>query len=353
MKTIIDWIRETQQQGATAFRLSPGQVPACRIGKEWQACGNSAWVDSEIRSQVQAYLDAGQKKSLESEGFAAGTLKGGSTPIQFQVVEQSEGWVAGFAWQQEARRTLDEWNLPTLFLEKAQRQSGLFLISGPHRSGRSTLLRQLANRLASQGQTLFFVSENPEFSSHTGVMDITTSAFLKTSDKAILTSLYFIDSDQPQVQAQAVRLAATGGRVFLTATASSIPNAMSQVVLHAVTYLTEQGAPSATAERLVWGNLADCLVAALGVRLLAGLESSLQPAFELLAASDEVQMRLREGSVFGLVEIMSKGGDKSGMRTLNQAILQLLMKRRIELRVGFEESPNALELDQLLKKIGV
>jgi twitching motility protein PilT len=54
-----------------------------------------------------------------------------------------------------------------------------------------------------------------------------------------------------------------------------------------------------------------------------------------------------------LPEEMKSNADKTGMRTLNQALFQLLLKRKVELKVAFENSSDPQELDQLLRKVGI
>jgi twitching motility protein PilT len=50
---------------------------------------------------------------------------------------------------------------------------------------------------------------------------------------------------------------------------------------------------------------------------------------------------------------MNDKTEKLGMRTMNQSLFQLLMKRKIELKTAFEFSPAPEDLDLILKKVGV
>jgi twitching motility protein PilT len=83
------------------------------------------------------------------------------------------------------------------------------------------------------------------------------------------------------------------------------------------------------------------------------IETPLVPALELLLVTQKLRAPLREGRWTILQEEMRATGDKTGMRTLNQSLLQLLLRRRIEMRAAFAESSDPDEFDQLLKKVGI
>jgi hypothetical protein len=44
---------------------------------------------------------------------------------------------------------------------------------------------------------------------------------------------------------------------------------------------------------------------------------------------------------------------RAGMVTMNQSLMSLLLKRKIDMKIGFEASPDPEELDQMLRKAGV
>jgi twitching motility protein PilT len=76
-------------------------------------------------------------------------------------------------------------------------------------------------------------------------------------------------------------------------------------------------------------------------------------AFEVLLFSPAVRNLVREGKFHQIYSMMQLGQEKSGMRTMNQSLLTLLMRRKIDLPGAFEISPDPEELDELLKKAGL
>jgi len=97
----------------------------------------------------------------------------------------------------------------------------------------------------------------------------------------------------------------------------------------------------------------DSLQMGIGTRLIPGLESHMVPAVELLLVTQSLRAPLREGRWAVIEEEMKNSGEKTGMRTLNQSLLQLLLRRKIEMRSAFQESQNPDEFDLLLKKVGI
>jgi twitching motility protein PilT len=51
--------------------------------------------------------------------------------------------------------------------------------------------------------------------------------------------------------------------------------------------------------------------------------------------------------------MMQVGQDKSGMITINQSLVQLLLKRKISLETAFETSASADQLEKMMKHAGL
>ena len=62
---------------------------------------------------------------------------------------------------------------------------------------------------------------------------------------------------------------------------------------------------------------------------------------------------IRENKLHQVYGMMQVGQDKSGMQTMNQCLFNLVIKRRIDVRQAFINSPAPDELDKMLKEAGV
>ena len=76
-------------------------------------------------------------------------------------------------------------------------------------------------------------------------------------------------------------------------------------------------------------------------------------AHELVLASSEVKRCLWQGQLSEFEELMKNSGENSGIVTMNQSLLQLIIRRRIEIKTAFEICRDPIDLDHLLKKVGV
>lgn len=340
MKSIAHLVEDGQNQKAWALRLRADRACEYRIGYQWVK--GPKFSASSVHEMCLSILNDRQKDQLLERGLVEGWMEAHPSPVSYQIHLGDRGASGRFHWHLEGDRNLGDWSIPPFLLEKWSRQSGLTVIYGPIFSGKSTLLRLLARQWVSGNHDVVFFSDVNEFPTVPELSVVPSESLLFCDSGYGLGSTLFVDSRNPLVIARALRLASNGCHVFVSVSGKSVSAALLRLQ-----------AASEDPEKLFWPLLADTFLAAVGTRLIPGLESSLVSIFELLTDTQQVTEEIRKGSVFGLVEIMGQGGDTSGMRTLNQAILQLLIKRKIELRVGFDESPHPQELDQLLRKVGV
>jgi twitching motility protein PilT len=66
-----------------------------------------------------------------------------------------------------------------------------------------------------------------------------------------------------------------------------------------------------------------------------------------------VRHLIREDKLHQVYGMMQIGQDKTGMVTLNQSLLKLVLKRKIDVRQAFYNSADPEELDKMLKAAGV
>ena len=218
------------------------------------------------------------------------------------------------------------WDLPALYLEVLARTEGLHFIVGPKLSGKTTALKQI----------LFHIATNKKIVSIKDSSSWEPQINLSQADIIVMdhTNLHLFD--------RALEFAEMGYKVIVT-----LPFMNMQMGLER--YLDLCGGNREIQQR----RLSHVLKSCLGLRLMPGIESSIQGAFELMMATEGIRENLKAGNMNEIQNIVQSSGDRTGMRSMNQALLQLLIKRKIEWKVGFEMSPEPEALDGLLKKIGI
>ena len=88
-------------------------------------------------------------------------------------------------------------------------------------------------------------------------------------------------------------------------------------------------------------------------RLLPGKKGGMALAMEILVLNSSIRNLVRENKLHQVYGMMQVGQDKSGMATLNQSLVQLVLKRKIEVRTAFTYTSDPEELDKMLKVAGV
>jgi twitching motility protein PilT len=249
----------------------------------------------------------------------------------------------------QRQTTANMWGFPQVLSEVLSKVEGLHLINGPRRSGKSAaaneLLQSLGANVMNRRKKVIAVytdNEAQTYQSKDNVVSVFPSSQLARSGVLRAADLVVIDTDRLDFCEMALRLAENGRSVLMTTAFWHLGMGIERFV-----DLCEGDA--ATKLR----RFSRVFQSGLGLRLMPGIETSLQGAYELLLGTQEIKETLRLGQMETLPAEMKNNADKTGMRTLNQALFQLLLKRKIELKVAFENSSDPQELDQLLRKVGI
>ncbi len=148
--------------------------------------------------------------------------------------------------------------------------------------------------------------------------------------------------DHESIEA-ALTVAETGHLVFATLHTNSAISTITRLV----------GVFPPEQQERIRVQLSFVLNAVISQRLLPSSQGGMVPAIELLILNPNIRNLIRENKLHQIYGMMQVGQDKTGMITLNQSLLKLVMKRRIDLATAFTASNDPEELDKLLKQAGV
>ncbi len=312
-----------------------------RIGKDLMSVGQASQSGQETRQILGQILTEDEKRLLYENLKIAGTKTIGDISFKFDFQIDFEGVNGSLTLQNDMSKA---WNLPPMVLESVCRAQGLSLIVGPRRSGKSTVIANLL--AAAQGRkkvvAVYTDDETQNLVSEGNVLLQFPIDQLKKNGALKSADIIVIDTEQTAFCETALSLAEEGRSVVLT-----LPFWDLRMGLQRMLDLI-QGSEASRARRL-----AATLQMALGLKLVAGLEASLQSVFEVVFVESEIQEALKAQALDQIAKIVKANAEKTGMRSLNHSLFQLLMKRKIELKTAFEASPEPEELDSLLKKVGI
>lgn len=338
---IQNFLQTAFEKKAQEILLNPSQPVRMRVGKDLVALAPQQVSASETRQLVHQILNEEEKRALFADLSIQGVRSLGELSFRFNFQIDFEG-VSGSLELQNSQSA--DWALPGLVADAWARAQGLNLLVGPRRSGKTTAIQGVLKAMKGKKKVIaiYSESENTEFSSEGNVISQFSIAQLEKNGVLRSADVVVIDSSDTRFCETALRLSEEGRSVVLTLSYWNL-----QMGLARFLDLCEGN------DRTQARRLASVLQTAVGVRLVPGTETPLVGAFELMMGTPETQKALAQKDFMTVDKLMQTTGEKTGMRTMNQALFQLLMKRKIDMRAAFESSPEPQELDQLLKKVGI
>ena len=247
-----------------------------------------------------------------------------------------------------------EIGLPKSLAQLTNCRNGLVLVTGPTGSGKSTTIAALLNKINEEKTGHIVTLEDPIEFLHPHRNCIVNQREIGSDSDDFATALRHLLRQDPDYVAigelrdadsvdAALQVADTGHLVF----ASLHTNSATQTVTRLIDMFPSQH------QNRIRSQLSQVLQGIVSQQLLPGTEGGRVAAFELLLFPASVRNLIREDKFHQLYSAMQMGQEKTGMRTMNQSILSLLMKRKVDLKTAFEASDDPEELDQLLKKAGI
>lgn len=104
---------------------------------------------------------------------------------------------------------------------------------------------------------------------------------------------------------------------------------------------------------LLWRFAEQLIVASGQVRLPSlGSEDNVD-AYEILLMTPVLRQALAEEDMEVFDASLRKTEEGLGILSLNQSLLQLLLRRNIDIKAAFEATRDPVHLDQILKKVGI
>lgn len=341
MTPIQNCLKLATERKAQEILLHSHQPVRFRIGKDLVDLSAPQMSPQEVRQLLSQILTEEERKALYEQFKIQGVKTIGSVSFKFDFQIDFEGVNGSLTLQNP---TAQLWNFPAIVSESTVKAQGLNLIVGPRRSGKTAAIHHILSSVQGRKKVIAFYTdvETQGLPAQGNILSQFSASQLKQNGVFKSADVVVIDTTSLDLCEQAVRLAEEGRSVVLT-----LPFWNVGMGLHRMMDLMEGSLDSRVR------RLSSTLQMGLGLRVLPGIETPLQGAFELLLVDPEIQEALREMDFTRISELMGTSAERTGMRSLNQTLFQLLMKRKIELKAAFEASPAPEELDSLLKKVGI
>jgi twitching motility protein PilT len=355
MISLRQLLKSVLEQKATDLHIVAGSPPVLRINGQMTRIKYDALDAEDTKKICYSILTDEQKAKFEETkelDFSFGIQK--STRFRVNLFLQ-RGAISGafrrIPYEIPAHTDL---GLPRVVGEFTRKSNGLILVTGPTGSGKSTTIASLIDKYNSENYGHIITIEDPIEYIHSHKRSVVNQRELGPDTWSFGGALKYVLRQDPDVVLigemrdletieSALRIAETGHLVFATLHT----NSAAQTINRIVTVF-----PSDQQER-IRQNLSFVLQGIMSQQLLPGIKGSLQLASEVLIPTPGVRNLIRENKIHQIHSQMQMGQERTGMQTMNQSLMSLLLHRSIEMTTAFEASPDPDELDKLLKKAGL
>ena len=246
-------------------------------------------------------------------------------------------------------RTFDELGLPTIVEQLADRPKGLILVTGPTGSGKSTTLAAMVDKINNERTEHIMTIEDPIEFVHNHKKCLVNQREVFSDTQSFKNALKYILRQDPDVVlvgemrdletiSAALTIAETGHLTLGTLHTNSCAQTINRII--DVFPTSQQSQVRAQLSLVLEGVLSQQLIPTPDGR---GRVMSL----EIMVTTPAIRNLIREEKIHQIYSAM-QAGQKFGMQTMNQSLLDLVQKRKISREEALNRSTLPEELAQQL-----
>ena len=351
--TMHDLLQIMIDRGASDLHIATSTYPQIRVsGKLVQLTEFEQLTPPDTQRLAYSVLNEAQKQKFEEENeldlsFGIQNL----ARFRCNVYRERGAVAAAIRVVPFKIRSFDELNLPPIVRQLADRPKGLILVTGPTGSGKSTTLAAMIDKINSERSEHIMTIEDPiEFvHPHKKCLVNQREIFADThSFKNALKSILRQDPDvvlvgemrDLETVGAALTIAETGHLTLATLHTNSCAQTMNRII---DVFPTDQ-------QSQVRAQLSLVLEGVLSQQLIPKIGGGRVMALEIMVSTPAVRNLIREEKIHQIYSAM-QSGQKFGMQTMNQALVELISRRQITREEAMNRSTNPEELAQLLLQV--
>ena len=351
MITLQQLLEEMIQKKASDLHITAGVSPVFRIDGELMQSNHDVLTPEMTQSLAYSILNDRQKKKFEMEyeldlsfGVQGLSRFRGNVFLQRGCTAMA---LRTIPWE---IRSFQELGLPPVAAELASKPRGLVLVTGPTGSGKSTTLATMLDKVNTERRSHILTVEDPIEYMHRHKKSIINQRQLEADTKSFENALKYVLRQDPDVVLvgemrdlvtfeAALRIAETGHLTFATLHTNSAAESIHRIIDAFPAYQQPQ----------VRAQLAFVLEGVMTQQLLPLTKGGRIMALEVMVCTPAIKAMIRDDKVHQIYSLI-QAGTKYGMQTMNQALFQLFMDKKISMDSAFDYTPNSEELDQMIKR---
>lgn len=302
----------------------------------------------ETQSMLYDIMGDAQRKIFEEKSDIDFSIELGETArFRVNIFRQRRGLGAVFRVIPTKILSLEQLGMPQILADISRKEKGLVLVTGPTGSGKSTTLAGMIDLINDELDGHILTIEDPiefvhpskkclinqrELGPHTQSFSNALKAALREDPDIILVGEM---RDQETIQL-ALTAAETGHLVFGTLHTSSAPKTVDRII--DVFPANQQGQIRAMLSESIQAVITQTLCKKTGGGRVAALE--------ILLGTTAVRNLIRENKIHQIPSVMQTS-QGSGMKTMEQALIELAFENKISRETAMEKSSNPGLFDQV------
>ena len=308
---------------------------------------------SSVKEVIYAILSDKQKKTFE-ERLELDFSIGIANLARFRVNLFKQKGTVGAVFRVIPHKILsfDDLGLPQVVSDLCKKPRGLVLVTGPTGSGKSTTLAAMIDMINATRSEHILTIEDPIEFVHNHKKCVVSQRELGGDTHSFSDSLRAALRQDPDVVLvgemrdtetieMALRVAETGHLTFGTLHTNTAPSTINRII--DVFPAAQQAQVRTQLSLVLEGVMCQSLLpnASGNGRVMA---------LEVLVPNSAVRNLIREDKIHQIYSIMQTGSERFGMQTLNNALTELVIKRKVTLEAALSRSQNPEELKDLIER---
>jgi twitching motility protein PilT len=353
--TLHQLLKAMLDQNASDLHITTASPPALRVQGKMVRVKSKPLSNAETKAICYSVLTDIQKSKFEEErelDFSFGV----KNMARFRAnLFYQRGAIAGvFRRIPYQIPPLAELGLPPVVGDLTNKVNGLILVTGPTGSGKSTTIASLIDKINTEEYGHIMTIEDPIEYIHSHKNCVVNQREIGPDTWSFKNGLKYILRQDPDIilvgemrdqetMEAVLTICETGHLVFATLHTNNAIQSISRIVS---VFDAEQ-------QDRVRVQLSFVLQGIISQELIPGVANNRVLGYEILIPNPAIRNLIRENKLHQVYGQMQVGQTQSGMVTMNQTLMSLLVRRRISMKVAFESSTDPEELDKLLKKSGL
>jgi len=351
---IQDILSEALRKGATDVHLGVDVPPIIRIdGDLHYLSGFASSTAEDIRGLAGEILTRQQLEDLEESwevdfSFTFTGDAGESSRFRGNCFYERGNLCLALRTIPTKIRTIDELKLPEALAEVTKKHRGLFLVTGPTGSGKSTTLAALIQEINLKRACHVVTIEDPIEYLYTSETSVIHQREVGSDTRSFAEALKRVLRQDPDVIligemrdletiAAAVTAAETGHLVFATLHTQSAPQTVDRIIDVFPSHQQQQ----------IRQQLSTVLIGVCTQQLIAVPGGGRVVATELLFANPAVRNLIREAKVSQMVSVMQTGSSL-GMHTMDQDLARLVREGTLPFETARSRCHDPKDLERLV-----